>query len=227
MAEIRIEDIKPNSHKYRAEQQNKKESKTVEERHLTPVVKKAELVSTKKSLGTKLKETFFGADIKDAKSYLIHDILIPGAKDAALDFLSMLFFNQSYRGKGGYYGNNRSYYGTPSYRNYSSNYRSGNVYNQQNQNPNNRPENIYMSNEKVDYKSIVVRERMQAENICNQLWEQIDMYQSASVANLLDLIDVSPKFTDHNWGWTNPNEIGMKRVPGGYLIDVADAHPID
>lgn len=225
MAEIKITEIKPNSHAYKEQQAAEKEVVTKD--HLKPVVAKANIVSTKKSLGTKMKETFFGADIKDAKSYLIKEVVIPGAKNAILDFMSMLFFNKPFYGGGrsSYYHGYSSGYNSGGYYNYGRNYQSN--YGSRPSDPPQQKQTGYVSNDKVDYRSIVVNDRRDAESICSALWERIDMYQAASVADLLDLIDVSAKFTDNNWGWTNKQEIGVKRVPGGFLIDVEEAKPID
>jgi hypothetical protein len=44
---------------------------------------------------------------------------------------------------------------------------------------------------------------------------------------MLDLMEISGKYTDNNWGWTNKGEIGLKRVNNGYLIDVAEAILLD
>lgn len=224
MSEIKITSIKPNSHAYKEQQAKGKEQ--VEKEHLKPVVNKTNIVSTKKSLGTKMKETFLGADIKDAKSYLVKEVIIPGAKNAILDFMSMLFFNKPFYGgeRGSYYHGYSSGYNSGGYYNYGRNYQP---YGSRPSDPPQQKQTGYVSNDKVDYRSIVVRERAEAEQICGALWERIDMYQAASVADLLDLIDVSARFTDNSWGWTDKREIGVKRVPGGFLIDVEEAKPID
>ena len=52
---------------------------------------------------------------------------------------------------------------------------------------------------------------------------RIEEFDQVSVADMLDLMEMTGKYTDNNWGWTNPNDIGIRRVNNGYLIDVAEA----
>lgn len=53
--------------------------------------------------------------------------------------------------------------------------------------------------------------------------DYIREYDSVSVARLLDLFDLPGKYTDNNYGWTRPEDICVKRVREGYLIDVPEA----
>lgn len=45
------------------------------------------VVQRKKSLGKRFMETFIGDDIKNVKSYILHEVLIPAAKDTISDIV--------------------------------------------------------------------------------------------------------------------------------------------
>ena len=93
MADIDVNSLEPNSHKYKAEKANggnKKEPGSREK--VSPIVKRDQVVSTKKPLGRKFAETFMTEDTKDVKSWLLMDVIIPGVKNTILDILSMMFF---------------------------------------------------------------------------------------------------------------------------------------
>lgn len=95
MADIDVNSLEPNSHKYKAEKANggnKKEPGSREK--VSPIVKRDQVVSTKKPLGKKFAETFMTEDAKDVKSWLLMDVIIPGVKNTILDILSMMFFGE-------------------------------------------------------------------------------------------------------------------------------------
>lgn len=210
MAEINIDSLKPNSHKYKNEK--RKEEK---EKKTSPIVDRSQIVSTKKPIGKKFAETFFSEDIKDIKDWLIKDVLLPGIQTTILDTISMMFFgvtnsNNKSRWSKTYnddYTNYRSYYKSTN----SKNIRSGND-----------RDNGYASDNRVDFRNIILRNRDDAENIIEEMRRRIRNENSVSVAELFDLIDIPGRYTDNNWGWDDERDIGIRRVSSGFLIDVAE-----
>lgn len=201
------ENIEPNSHKHHREK-------------LKAVVHQEDLVSNKKGIGSKFASRFLDDASKNVKDYLIWDVVVPGIKDAILDAMSMIFFGETVsRGnRGGFYhGRNerksrsdyRSYY--DSRDSYRSSYR--------------RDDDRYESRERreTDYRNIVVREKRPAEDIVNQLRERIIECGEASIADLFDLLDLPTEYQQNNYGWRDERDIGLRRINGGYLIDVAEA----
>lgn len=209
MAEVRLEDMKPNSHVSKEQ--------PIAKPHVEPIVKKSAVVSTKKSLGQKFVDTFMTEDAADVKSWLVMDVVIPGIKNTILDMLSMMFFggtSSRSRGRSAYS------YDRPSYRQYSySSVRGGGRVS------NDRPEAPI--SDKVDYRNIILQRRDDAERIVDEMRRRITEYGQVSIAEMLDLMELTGKYTDNNWGWTNPRDIGVTRVSTGYLIDVAEAQVID
>lgn len=219
MAEVRLEDIKPNSYKSKEiKPQNKKEAPSTTK----AIVSKSAVVSTKKSIGQKFKEAFIAEDMADIKSWLIQDILIPGVKNTILDTLSMIFFKN-----GG--GNRRSSsynfyrYGQNSSASYASYYNGQRHSAQQNA----RNQSYTSHNTKVDYRDITLVRRDDAQKVVDEMRYRINEFGSVSIAAMLDLMEITSDFNDNNWGWTNPNSIGIRPVPNGWLIDVSEAEPLD
>lgn len=218
MAEVKLEDIKPNS--FKSKEMADPKAKTPDK--VKPVVDKSAVVSTKKSLGQKFKDAFIKEDINDVKSWLIEDVVIPGVKNTILDMLSRVFFNKnsSGRGYGGYY--NSSYnYGGASYGSY---YQSQ----QRPSGPPHQGNRGYVSpNAKVDYRDIVLARRDDAERVVGEMQRRIADLGQVSIAEMLDFMEITSSYTDNNWGWKRVNDIGVRRVSNGWLIDVNEVVPLE
>lgn len=212
MATVKLEDMKSNSFK-------SKEIRTAPaDKKVTPVVSKNAVVTSKKSLGEKFTETFLTEDMEDVKTWLFTDVIVPGIKNTILDMLGMIFFgggNYS-RGHGG-----RSDYGRERVS-YNSYYRSD-----RDRDRRSEPVRGDRHNDKVDYRNIILQRREDAEKVVEEMWRRIDDYDQVSIAEMLDLMEITGKYTDNNWGWTRKSDVGIRRVSSGYLIDVAEARPLD
>lgn len=214
--EIDINSLKPNSHTYKdGIRRDTVEKETDEREKLTPVVKKDAVVSTKRPLGKKLADMFISEDIEDVKSYVIRDLIIPGIKNAIIDIAEMIFFGERTGRRGSRSGKDRDRVSYASY--YKSDDRRGSA------RRGGRNDREYERNDRVDYRNIILRDRRDAEDVVDSLKRRIHEYGSATIADLLDLIEVTGKYTDNNWGWTDERDVGIRRVNSGYLIDVAEA----
>lgn len=222
MSNIDINSLPSNSHKSKSEAAaNTSTPKTVtqvaQKEKLAPAIKKDAVVSTKKPLGDKFKELFIPEDVKDVKSYVVMDVIIPGIKNTVLDVLEMMFFGEI-RGR-----KKKSYYDGGKERvSYNSYYRSDSS-----RGSSRSRDRRDDRDDKVDYRNIVLRNRGDAEEVVDRMHKRIKEFGAASVADLLDLIDVSGRYTDNNWGWTDERDIGVRRVSSGYLIDVSEAEYLD
>lgn len=217
MAKVDIDQLKPNSHTYKEGLERKEVVPVSKEKpKLAPVVDKASIVRTKKTFGQKFKEAFISDDTKDVKTYIWKDVVIPTIKNTILDVGEMVLFGGSTR---------RSYRDRDRDRvSYSSYYKS--EYNRR-RDRDRRDDDRYVEDEKVDYRNIVLINFAKAEKVVKGLRERIEEYDQATVADLFDLIEVSSNYMDNNWGWTDPMDIGIRRVSSGYLIDVAEAKHLD
>lgn len=208
MAEVNMDSLKPNSHRYKNEEANKEKDR------LKPVINKEDVVSTKESLGKKMVKSFVKEDIQDVKRYILLDVVIPGIKNTVLDMLQMAFFGEVRDRRSSGYGrsSDREHYS------YSARYR-GSSYS----NSSSRRDSDYRSDDKVDYKNIVLRNRTDAEEVVEQLRYRIRETGKATIGDLFDLMDLAGRYVDNDWGWTDERDIGIRRISSGFLIDVAEA----
>ena len=187
---------------------------------LVPVVNKDQVTVGKKSLSSKFADAFISDSAKDVKDYILMDVIVPGIKDTIINCLEMIFFggtsnrsrsarvsrigydNTSYRA---FYQSDYDSYGAPRRRERRDRYRDDGY------------------SDRIDYQNIIVRDRGSAEEIVTKLRGRIEKYGEATKSDLYELIDIPSRHVDNNWGWTDPRDIGIRRVSSGYLIDVAEA----
>lgn len=222
MAEINLDDLEPNSYKYKEEQKIERAEETLAEQSIPkakPVVKKGAVVQTKKSVGQKFKDIFIQEDVNTVKKYVFQEVIEPGFKNLILDCLSMFFFKEAYNG---HRRGKRYYDDDDEYVPYSSYYGGKRKRKKKKKDYDDEEES-----EATDYANIVLKYREDAEEVVNEMRRRIKKYGRASVADLFDLIQITGKYTDNNWGWEDPNAIGIKRVSNGYLIDVEEAELLD
>lgn len=193
---------------------------------LVPVVQQDDIIVQKKSLGQKFADAFISDSAKDVKSYIIMDVLIPGIKDTILNVMEMIFFGSSSRGgrrRRSIDSENTSYrafYQSEAYDDYGD-------YGAPRRRDRRRDRRSRYDDDKIDYRCIIVRDRRDAEDIVDKLKGRIEKYGEATKSDLFELVDLPCIHTDNNWGWVDSNDIGIRRVQTGYLIDVADAEYLD
>ena len=213
MSTIDINDIKPNSFKYKEETEAKIKEKLkeidlekVEGEELGVKTKQIKLVKKKDSWFEKATRWFISEDVDDIKSYLIFDLIIPGVKDVTFDLVEMMLFGEKSgrRKRGSSKVSYSGYYDRKDRRTRSKS----------------RDRGRENSDTSTDYKDIVVEGRGDAEDIVDRMQDLIDRNGKASIADLLDLVNLPSNFADVDWGWTNPRSISYRRVRDGYKIDV-------
>lgn len=197
------QDYKPNSHRYREEQKQ-----AVEERKRVEKVTRG-VVKTKKNDIRKIADVFISDDVKNIKSYVLMDVLVPTIKNAIVDIVTngvnMIFFG----GTGA-----RKSRGASSYISY------GSIANRDRREDNTRSKVGY------SYDDIVLESRGEAEDVLTRMDELIDMYGEASVADLYDLVGITGQYTDNRYGWTNLKNAEPVRVRDGYLLKMPKAGPL-
>lgn len=200
-----------------------------------PAAKKVEKVITgrviqrKKPVGKRIKEFFFSGE--DTKSVLKHttiDILLPGAKDLAFDFIEQSLEQRFYpggRGRsrrnsivGGIFGN-ATYNAYNRFSNPSSSLR-----------PEPRHQPVPSRRGRVQQSSldeIILETRAEANDVLDQLITIIDQFEVATVADLWDTLGVTGEFTDEKWGWTNLMGADVQRIGEGYLLNLPQPQPLE
>ena len=212
MAEINMDDLKPNSHQYHKEVEEKQEpeapEKKVEKVVSGPVVRK------KKTFGRKIADIFISEDVGDVKSYLIYDVLVPAVKeniaDAVNGAIGMIFFGETSRRSSGRNSNRNN-----SKVNYGGYFNSGNDRRER------MPKSYREENQgRTRTDDIIIASRAEAEQVLDEMFELLDTYRQVTVADFYDMLDISSEFTDHKYGWTDLRGARVVRVRNGYRIDL-------
>ena len=211
MANVNIEDFKPNSHKSKEQSKDEK-----------PVTRVKRVATGKtrvrdRSLGSKFKETFLGEEIKDAKSYIIFDVIVPSIKEMIVDTVENaveMIFGVGGRSRRASTRSNKGS-DTVSYQAY---YKS-----------NKEPSRASRRDERTgyEYKEIIKDTRGEAEDVIDILLEVLSEYQQVTVADLYEAAGITGTWADNKYGWTDLRGAYPKRVRDGYLIVLPKAIALD
>jgi hypothetical protein len=179
-----------------------------------------EAVQKPKSIGRKFKDIFFGGNVKASARFVIADVILPASRDLLVDAISngarrVVYGESMYRSRRPTDYRPRVQYSNPinpMYRNdprYDTRPRA------------NLPDqrNPYRT-ERRDANDIVLESKMDADRVVESLFEIVDKYEVASLADLYDLLGWQSSHTDNKWGWTQLNNIEVRQVRDGYLIDL-------
>ena len=199
--------------------------KAKEEKNEQKEVKKViagEAIRKKKPLSRRFMETFVGGD--DARSvwqYVLGDVLVPAAKDTISDAVSQgierMLFGES---RGRYQARSRASSSYTSYNRYSSSSPFS-----RREEP--RREMSRRARATHDFDEIILELKVEAEDVLDNLYELVQKYDTATVADLYEMVGQTANFTDEHWGWTDLRGAGVTRVKNGYLLDLPRPEPLD
>lgn len=193
-----------------------------------PEEKKTESVVTNKvvvrqpSLLAKAKKTFLAANADSVKEYIFYEVVVPAIKGAISEATS-----------GGIdrllYGSGTSTSNKPLMRSNSlgtkTNY-SG-ISSSKSLAPGRYSTDAVVPNRSSrELGEILLATRQEAEHVVRRLAELLDRYQTVSVADLFDLLNLSSQFTDDKWGWTSLEQTEIRRVRAGHQLILPDPQPL-
>lgn len=203
-----MDEFKPNSHKFKEEQQKPMSEKKVE-KIISGVVK-----SKKKGDIQKFADIFISEDVNNVKSYIVLDVLVPAIKKAISDIVTNGIDMVLY-GEAGHTKKNS----TASKVSYRSYYDKGN----------DRDRNYNTSKTKngYSYDDIVLDNRGEAEDVLSRMDELVASYGLVSVADLYDLVGITGNYTDNKYGWTDIRNASVIRVRDGYMLKLTKALPLN
>ena len=225
MAEVNMEDFKPNSNKYRQELAAKGTDVDTETGEIVPVKKTEKVIQgaarkQKRSLGRRFFDIFIDENVGDVKSYLIYDVLVPAVKENIADLINsavgLLFFGEASRRV--VRRNNPN--GTGSRVNYGGYFNGGDR----------RTERLPRARSRVahDFEDIVFETRGEAEMVLDGMMEILADYKQVTVADFYDLAGVSTEFTDNKYGWTDLRGTRVTGSPSrGYTIILPKCMSLD
>lgn len=190
-----------------------------EAKNITPVTEGG-VTRKKKSLRKQFKDTFVAGDAKTAIRYVMFEVLLPAARDMVSDSVregaDKLIYGESRRR--GSHTPPSGPTGHISYNRYSS---SGSRFS----GPTRAMSRTARA--KHDFDDIVLDDRTEAEEVIDRLFDLVSRYESASVADLYELVGLGSTHVDHKWGWTDLQGAGVSRIRGGYLLDLPEPEPLD
>ena len=199
-----MDNYKPNSNRYN----ELKAQQSIEEansKKLESVVS-GNVSMRKKTTLKKVADIFFQKDINDVKSYLIMDVLIPEIRDAlynlVMNGLDMMLYDRK---------RTRKSSSNTMRVNYSAKYN----------NQTSIPESSNSSprtKSGLNFDDVVFDDRMDAEEVLNQMLNIIEQYDSVSVADFCELAGIPGEYTDRKYGWTSLGAAEVKRISGGGYI---------
>lgn len=181
----------------------------------------------KKPLGKRFAETFVGGDARGVWGYVAFDVLIPAAKDTIADAFStgverMLFGSDTrYRGRRNHHHSPSGQNGYVAYNRYAPT----RPYNP----TKDEPRQISRRSRAVhDFDEIILDTRVEAEEVIDRLFDLVSRYESATVADLYELVGIESNYTDNKYGWLDVRGAGVTRLPrGGYLLDLPKPELLD
>jgi len=182
------------------------------------------VVRKRKSLRKQFADVFVGGNAKIAIQYAVMDILLPAAQDTVIETLQqgieMLFKGDVRRRYRGSTPPQTGPYGNVAYNRISQPYGGSRL-------PSAQRAMSRLARARHNFDEIVLDDRSEAEDVIDRLFDLVSRYESATVADLYELVGLSATHTDHKWGWLDLQGAGVSRVRGGYLLDLPDPIPLD
>jgi hypothetical protein len=175
-------------------------------------------IKRKPPLGHRIREMFVGKDDRSVIEYVIGDIMVPALKDLFVDSISQGMERMFYGEARARRTNSRpSSFGGSSqtpYHRYSS--------------PTRRDDRPSPSRRSpYQFYEIILDDRAEAVKVINELRGSIERYDFVTIREFYELVGAQFHHTDDKFGWTNLDDAAVRRVSGGYLIDLPAPDPID
>lgn len=179
-------------------------------------VTSSEAIRRKKSISKQLRETFVGGNARTAANYVMFGVMLPALRemvyDAGSGWLEKVMFGDTRTKRGP----SSNHFGQISYNRMT-------VANTKPPMPRGMSKR---ARSRHDFDEIVLSTRAEAEEVLERLWDLVGKYDSASVADLYELVGEKSTHMDHRWGWDNLQGSSVTRLRGqGYLLDLPDPEP--
>lgn len=179
-------------------------------------------VRKKKSLRKQFSDTFVAGDFRGAVGYVVMDVLLPAAKDMIVEAgsqgIERLIFGETRRR-----GSRSPQAGATGYVQY--NRMSGPTVASRISGPARAMSRAARS--RFNFDELILESRTEAEEVIDRLFDLVSRYETASVADLYELVGIASTHTDHKWGWLDLHGAGVSRIRGGYLLDLPEPEPLD
>lgn len=186
------------------------------------------VITQRPTFWRRLKDTLTENTGGSVFEYVVFDVMVPAAKDMFADAVSQgverLIFGGSRisRRSGGY-----RPYGTSTHTNYTR-------YSQPGTNPigssrysRDRVETPRSIRIAQEFDDIILPTRAEADTVLERMYDLLTQYESVSVADLYELVGLSPSHIDHKWGWIQLNGARHRRIREGYILELPKPIALD
>jgi hypothetical protein len=204
---------------YQGNAKKQREPKPDQPEKVVVKVVTGDVVQKPKSLGSKFKDIFFGGDFTLAMKFVSAEVLLPAMRNLIVDSVTK--------------GAERLVYGDSTYRRPNYDPRPRVQYNNPLMRRDPRMANIpeqgprsYRQNPRRQMNEIILTSREEAELVVERLLDIIDKYDVASLADLYDLLGLETSHVDNKWGWSYLNNVEIRQVRNGYVIDLPSLEEI-
>lgn len=202
-------DYESNSHKYKEEQEAKKEGRKVE------AVAKA--VVRKKSKSRKFLDAFVPEDVEDVGSYIMSGVIVPSIKRIIWQtFGTILFGKNNY---GPY--DNRGYGEYPERVSYTRFFDDERSYNRRQAPRRTGGNHIY------HWDDLLYETPEDAEFVLSRLEDDIRQGYTPSVQDLYEYSNLTAPWSAAGWGWTNIRSAEVVTIGDKFAIRLPRPLPID
>lgn len=188
------------------------------------------VIQQKKPFGRKLKETFFAGDSESVWDYILSEVFIPAAKDTISDAVSGAIERILWGEERGRNRRRSMSRGERTHVDYQNRYRYGYSSPRRESRPPWESERRGISSRSRssnDLRELILDTRVEAEDVIEALFDLVEKYETATVADLHDLLGIVPSHTDNKWGWTDVRDFEVRRVRQGYLLVVPKPEALD
>lgn len=173
-----------------------------------------EVITKKRPLGARFRDTFFGGDIVTVTQYLAAEVLLPALRNLAVDTASkgaerLIYGDNNPRGNRPGYSSSVSYGRATNYTNYSR--RSGSL-------PVTQTSFRGARSNVFNVDDIVLPTKRDAQTILERMQDVLDSYDVVTVSDLKELLGIKPQHIDNNWGWMYLQDVDIRQVREGYLL---------
>lgn len=198
-----------NSHRSKAESASPVPEAPKTENKRAPKVVQGAVKVKKKNAVRRMADAFLPDDIARIKEYFFGDVLVPTVKNLISATVNTLLWNNA-RGNGG---SGAGASQTP-YGRYYENNNGG------------RANTATRSMPVQDCRSIVFRDRRDAEHVLTQMDDLMATYGVVRIADVFDMAGMSCDWTCNDYGWYNVRNAAIVATHEGFIIDMPRAVPI-
>lgn len=212
-----MERLESNSITTGAKATKKKPTKAEERKKIEKVVK-SRVTTQKKSIGQKFSEAFLSDESGGVGSYIYNDVLIPALKDTFVDMvegaINMALYGDTRRRSRG-----RSSISRTSIERIPYDDRFGS---------HSKRRSAPRGRARYEMDNLVFDSRADADTLLDTLTEYLDKYDSVSVGDVFESLDIPTQANDFRYGWY---ELGgahiRKSRDGGYVLEMPRLEELD